>query len=265
MLSLTDFELIDWSAMLGRPRALRIVWVCNPASGGAQGPNYQLLHWRPQNIHGVGFAELNSYNIYGLSAIIARTVPYNAIRYILGPTGEGRHRLCLHPAFQVSYIDYMLIENDEGVRAWRLSNPVLEDRLDLLDNGPRLATLKRPPTPPLRGNDYLHKNPVGNWAQYAAGRQGLQALRGDVGADPGPTNALGKKGNDSPLFHPGSSSLSSVVPDAGEECDASHRTSPSPVEDPGEFAAFRIPHGIQLLSQMNTHPGLEQIDCGALT
>jgi len=64
LLSLTDLELIDWSAMLGRPGAVRIVWVCNPASGGAQGSNYRLLHWRPQNIHGVGLAELNSYDIY---------------------------------------------------------------------------------------------------------------------------------------------------------------------------------------------------------
>jgi len=56
--------------MLRRPRAVRIVWVCNPASGGAQRPSYRLLHWRPQNIHGVGFAESNSYDIHGLPAII---------------------------------------------------------------------------------------------------------------------------------------------------------------------------------------------------
>jgi len=69
----------------------------------------------PQNIHVVGFAELNSYDIHRLSAIIARTVPHNAIRYILGATGEGCHQLRLHPAFQLSYIDYMFIKNDEGV------------------------------------------------------------------------------------------------------------------------------------------------------
>ena len=88
--------------MLGRPRAVRIVSVCNPASGGAQRPNYRLLHWRPQNIHAVGFAELNSYDIHGLLAIIARTVPHNAICYILGATGEGRHQLGLNPALQLA-------------------------------------------------------------------------------------------------------------------------------------------------------------------
>jgi len=75
--------------MLGRPCAVRIVWVHNPASGGTQRPNYRILHWRPQNIHGVGFAKLNSYHISGLSAIIVRTVPHNAVRYILGVPDDG--------------------------------------------------------------------------------------------------------------------------------------------------------------------------------
>jgi len=265
LLSLTDLELIDWSAMLGRPRAVRIVWVCNPASGGAQRPNYGLLHWRPQNIHGVGFAELNSYNIHGLSAIIARTVPHNAIRYILGATDEGRHQLRLHPAFQLSYINYMFIENDECVIAWLVSNPVLEDPLDLLVYCHRPATLERPATPPLRGHDYLQASAVANWAQHAAGCHALQAPRGDAGADPGPANALGQKANDSPLFHPGSSNSSSVVSDAGEGCEASIGTLPSPVGDPGECPAFRIPLRIQSLSQMNTHQGSEQRGGGAHT
>jgi len=251
--------------MLGRPRAARIVLVCNPASGSAQRPNYRLLHWCPQNIHAVRFAELNSYDIHGLSAIIARTVPYNAIRYILGATGEGRHQLRLHPAFQLSYIDYMFIENNEGVRAWLLSNPVLQDPLDLLLYCHRPATRERPATPSLRGHDYLHENAVANWAQYAAGRHGHQAPRGDAGADPGPANALGKKANDLSLLHAGSSSSSSVVSDAGEGREASIGTSPSPVGDPGESPAFRLPVGIQSLSQMNTHQGSEQRGSGAHT
>jgi len=149
LLSLTDLELKDWSAMLGRPRGVRNLWVCNPASGGAQPPNYRLLHSRPQNIHGVGFAELNSYDIHGLSAIIARSVPNNAIRDILGATGEARLQLRLHPAFQLSYIDYMFIENDEGVRGGLLSNPVLKDPLDLLVYCHQQATPERQATPPL--------------------------------------------------------------------------------------------------------------------
>ena len=54
------------------------------------------------------------------------------IRYILGATGAGRQQLRLDPGAQLSYIDYVFIENDEDVRAWLLSNPVLDDPLDLL-------------------------------------------------------------------------------------------------------------------------------------
>ena len=103
--------------MLGRPRAVRIVWVCNPESGSAKRPNYRLHHWGPQNIHGVGYAELNSYSIRGLSAIIARTVPHNAVRYILGATSDGRQQLRMHPGFLLSYIDYVVIQSDQDVRA----------------------------------------------------------------------------------------------------------------------------------------------------
>ena len=221
LLSLTDLELIDWSALLGRPRAVRIVWYCNPASGGAQRPNYHLLHCRPQNIHRVVFAELNSYDVHGLSAIIARTGPHKAIRYILGATGEGCHQLRLHPAFQLSYIDYMFMENDEGVRAWLRSNPVLEEPLDLLVHCQPPATRERLATLPFRGHDNLQENANTNWAQHAAARHGLQAPRGDAGADHGPANAFGKKANHTPLFHCGSSSSSLVVSDASEGSEAS--------------------------------------------
>ena len=129
--------------------------------------------------------------------------------------------------------------------------------MDLLVYCHRPATRGRPATPALRGHDYLHENAVANWAQHAAGRHGLQAARGDAGADPSPANALGKKANNSRLFHPGSSSSSSLVSDAGQGREASIGTSPSPVRDPGESSAFRIPLGISL-SQMNTHQGSEQ-------
>ena len=113
---LTDLGDIDWRAMLRGPRAVCIVWVCNPTSGGAQRPNYRLLHWGPHNIHGVGFAELNSYDI-GLSAIIVRSVSLNAFRYILGAIGDGRQQLRMHPGFQLSDIDYFFMESDHGIRA----------------------------------------------------------------------------------------------------------------------------------------------------
>jgi len=153
--------------MLRRPCAVRIVWVCNPATGGAQRPNYRLLQWRPQNIHVVGFAELNSYDIRGLSAIIVRTVPQNAVRYIIGVTGDGRQQLGMHPGFQLSNIDYVFIRSDQDIRACLLSNPVLEDPLDLMVYCNRPASRERVATPPLMGHNYLPENAIANWARQA--------------------------------------------------------------------------------------------------
>jgi len=84
----------------------------------------------------------------GLSAIVSRTVPHNMICYILGTTGEGRQLLRLHPGAQISYIDYVFIANYEDVRAWLLSNPVLDDILDLLVYSHRPESRGRLPPPP---------------------------------------------------------------------------------------------------------------------
>jgi len=161
-LELTDLGDIDWSALLRRPRAVRIVWVSQPANSSAPRPNYRLLHWGNPPINGVCFDELNSYDIRGLLAIISRTGPHNMIRYILGATGEGRQQRRLHPGAQLSYIDYPGIENNEDVRAWLLSNPVLDDPLDLLVYCHRPETQGRLPTPPLRGHNYLRENAIAN-------------------------------------------------------------------------------------------------------
>ena len=77
--------------MLRHPRAVRIVWVRNSADIDAPQPNYRLLHWRNPHINGVGFAELNGYDIHGLSAIISRTVPHNISKNnTLRPVGPVR-------------------------------------------------------------------------------------------------------------------------------------------------------------------------------
>jgi len=115
------------------------------------------------------------------------------IRYILGATGQGRQQLRLHPGAQLSYIDYVFSENDEDVRAWLLSNLVLDDRLDLLVYCHRPETPGRLPTPPLRGHNYLRENAIANWASTAAPGNGIQAARSDARTDPGPSNAGGEQ------------------------------------------------------------------------
>ena len=164
-----------------------IVWVSQPANSSVPRPNYHLLHWRNPHINGVRFAELNSYDIHGLSAIISRTVPHNMIHYILGATGEGRQQLHLHPGAHLSYIDYVFIENDEDVRAWLLSNPVLDDPLDLLVYCHRRDTRGRLPTPPMRGHNYLRENAIANWVSTAAPGNRIQVARSDGRTDPGPS------------------------------------------------------------------------------
>jgi len=228
---LRDLGDIDWSALLGRPHAVRIVWVSQPANSSAPRRNYRLLHWRNPHINGVRFAELNSYDIRGLSAIILRTVPHNMIRYILGATGEGWQQLRLPPGAQLAYIDYVSIENDEDIRGWLLSNPVLDDPSDLLVTCHRAETRGRLPTPPLRGHNYLRENAIANWARTAASGNCIQAARSDARTDPGPSNAGGeqKQRDDSPLFLPRLSSSSSDVSDAEEGYQASIGASPYPV------------------------------------
>ena len=95
-------EDLDWSALLGRPRAVRIVWTRRLSVSNIPEPNYTLLFWRPPRVNGVRFAELHSSDIRGLSAMIARTVPYDTIRYILGATGEGRRQLREDPTLPIS-------------------------------------------------------------------------------------------------------------------------------------------------------------------
>ena len=56
------------SALLGRPRAVRIVWVRYAANSPADRPDYRQVNWR--TINGVRFAELDSDDIHGLSAMI---------------------------------------------------------------------------------------------------------------------------------------------------------------------------------------------------
>jgi len=137
------------------------------------------------------------------------------IRYILGATGEGQQQLRLHPGAQLSYIDYFFIETDEDVRAWLLSNPVLDDPLDLLVYCHRPETRGRLPTPPLRGHNYLRENAIANWTSTAVPGNCIQAARSDARTDPGPSNAGGEQEqrDDSPLLLPGLSSSSSNVSD----------------------------------------------------
>jgi len=55
-------------------------------------------------------------------------------------------------------MDYVFIDSDETVRPWLLSNPVLDDRLELMVSCYHARGSGRQDTPPLRIVDYLNQN-----------------------------------------------------------------------------------------------------------
>jgi len=61
--------------------------------------------------------------------MITRSIRHETIQYILDAIGEGRRLLLDYPNTPLSWINYVFIDDDEAVRAWLLSNPVLEERL----------------------------------------------------------------------------------------------------------------------------------------
>jgi len=92
--------------------------------------------------------------------MISRNLPKDRIRYILGANGEGRRRLCRVPSQQVSCIDYIFNDSNESVKVWLLSNPVLNDPLDLMIYYYRDKGDTRTVTPSLRAHQYLHEDAI---------------------------------------------------------------------------------------------------------
>ena len=135
-------------------------------------PNYNLLRSSPPHVNGVVFAELDCYDIRGMSGMIYRSVPHDRIRYILGAKGEGGRRLRRSPMRELDSMDYVFIHSDETVSAWLLSNPGLDDPLDLMVYCYRDRGSERQDTPALRSVDYLNQNDVRNWAHDPAQRIG---------------------------------------------------------------------------------------------
>jgi len=151
---------------------VRIVWIHYAADSPADYAHYPRLNWLPVN--GVQFAELDSYDIRGLSAMMMRSIRHETIRYILGARGEGRQPLGDYPNMPLWWINCVFIEDNKVVRAWLRSNPVLEDPLDLLIHCHGPNNVSREPTPALRGQNYLVPGAVTNWANESIARDQLR-------------------------------------------------------------------------------------------
>ena len=111
------------------------------------------------------FAELNSYDIGGLSSAILRCKPSDSIHYIFCATGEGLHELHEDPTHALHYSNYIFIQSDEDVSTWLLSNQHNEDQLDVLVDCHASSTPDRPATPPEPRHRYLTPNAVSNCLQ----------------------------------------------------------------------------------------------------
>jgi len=191
----------------------------------------------------VDFAELNSYDIGGLSSAILRCVPSDSIRYIFDATGKGRRELREDPTHALHYSNYIFIQTDEDVGSWILSNQPNEDPLDVLVYCHRPSTPARPATPPEPSHRYLAPNAVSHWANALAGCNVNPAAQPKGKAIPmNSTNASGSQNpQDSPLFLPRWSSSSSDVSDDFDSHRSRVVSMTSPVDQRGDATGRRIP------------------------
>jgi len=245
---------------------VRIVWTWPSRVGQGQTPerranldfrpDYRMLHWRPPHINGVQFAELDCYDIRGQSAMISRNVRNDRIRYILGATGEGRRRLRRIPSERVHCIDYVFIESDETVKAWLLSNAVLDDLLDLMIYCYRDEGDTRPATPLLKAHQYLHEDAVADWADSTAGHMGNMHYRAPYVRrrfDYGNANRSGdhQDGDAPSVSLPGSSGSSSDVAGTRRKGQDSPGMPPPPVGHTVESAMACTPLAVKSLNRLN--------------
>ena len=179
--------------------------------------------------------------------MIVRSVPYDMIRYILDATGEGRRELLEDPALPISWVDYVFIDSEEGVKAWLLSNPILEGLLDLLVYCYRVPGNNRPVTLPLRRHNYLAGNAVALWSRDAG-------VPRDGAPQPGTRAEAGEQQaqvNTDPSF---STSFAAAADDLGamEGGDGSVGQLPSRGRDLTESPTNRVHLGLKLRRLLNT-------------
>ena len=195
--------------------------------------------------------------------MIKRSIRHELIRYIIGATGKGRRHLQNYPNTPLSWINYVFIDNDT-VRAWVLSNPVLDDPLDLLLYCHRVQRESWEPTLVLRGHNYLVPGPVTNWeaiarAQLCRGSQQPGARQTKARADPGPANEAGEpqEGDDSDALLAALSGASSDASSASEGREGSVAMLASPSGERRESPAKCIPLALKSSTRLNIQQSTE--------
>ena len=177
------------------------------------------------------------------------------IRYILGATGEGRRKLGRNPGGVLNNNDYIFIDSDEMVRAWLLSNPVLDNPLDLLVYCYRNWIDKNAETPPLNRVNYLDQTPFQNWARDPAqhiGQMHSRAISDDrsVHSADNDTNQWHEDEDDASNYSVTSTDMS----DSPTRAEIPFTILPSPAVGVARWLANRIPLLAKSLSQQNQQP-----------
>ncbi|PWW72879.1 hypothetical protein C7212DRAFT_347352 [Tuber magnatum] len=155
--------MTNWNALLGCPRAVRMVVVqpWHRVLGPHQPPiNYELLYWRAPHIEFMEFGELDSYKFCGLCRLIPCWTPETWFHYIIGATGPGRQMLRNSPSEPLSPVNMVWIDNDESTCPWMLCNRVQDDPLDLMVYCYPYADDERPVTPECYWQAYLGEDKV---------------------------------------------------------------------------------------------------------
>ena len=182
--------------------------------------------------------------------MIYRSVSHHGIRYILGATGEGRGRLGRSPMRELHSMDYIFIDSDETVRAWFLSNRVLDDPLDLIVYCYRDRGSEPQETQALRRVDYLNQNDVQNWAHDPA--QGIGQMHSPELFDNRPADREGSDMDDAREDDTSHLSKSSTgLSDSAHGSEILFTKLPRPPVGHTKWPANRIPLLAKSLSEQN--------------
>jgi len=157
---------------------------------------------------------------------------------------------------ELDSLDYVCIDSDESVRAWLLSNPVLDDPLDLIVYSYHDRGSARQDTLALRRVDYLNQNDIQNWARDPAQRIGQmdsQEIFDNRPADREGSDANDARGDDTPHLSDPSSGLSDSV----HGSEILFTILPSPPVGHAKWPANHIPLLAKSLSEQNRQQPLD--------
>jgi len=163
---------------------------------------------------------------------------------------------------ELDSMDYVFIDSEETARAWLLSNPVLDDPLDLMVYCYRDQGSEWQDIPALRILDYLNQNDVQNWAHDPAqciGQMHSQDLFDDRPADRESSDMDDARQDDSSHLSESCSGLS----------DSAHRSEilftilPRPPVGHAKWPENPIPLLAKSLSEQNRQLLLNVLHCPA--